>query len=45
VLPPESVCLSVPVVPPSEYEDRGAERQRHDAGRLRTFELTSEQQH
>ena len=42
VLPTQSVCLTVPVVPPSEYEGRGAERQRHDAGRLRAFELSNE---
>ena len=42
VLPTQSVCLSVPVVPPSEYEGAGAERMRHDAGRLRAFELTNE---
>ena len=43
VLPTQSVCLTVPVVPPSEFEGAGAERQRHDAGRLRAFELTGEQ--
>jgi beta-glucosidase len=43
VLPTQSVCLSVPVVPPSEYEGAGAERQRHDAGRLRAFELANEE--
>jgi len=42
VLPTQSVCLSVPVVPPSEHEAPGAERQRHDAGRLRAFELANE---
>jgi beta-glucosidase len=39
VLPTQSVCLSVPIVPPSEYEHPGAERQRQDLGRLRDFEL------
>jgi len=42
VLPTQSVCLTVPVVPPSEYEGAGAERQRHDANRLRAFELANE---
>ncbi|MDB5448453.1 MAG: beta-glucosidase [Phenylobacterium sp.] len=42
VLPTQSVCLTVPVVPPSEHEGAGAERQRHDAGRLRAFELANE---
>jgi hypothetical protein len=43
VLPTQSVCLTVPVVPPSEYEGPGAERQRRDAGRRRAFELTNEE--
>ena len=42
VLPTQSVCLTVPVVPPSEHEAITAERQRHDAGRLRAFELANE---
>src|SRR3954466_1716732 len=42
VLPTQSVCLSVPVVPPSEHEGAGAERQRNELGRLRAFELANE---
>ena len=41
VLPTQSVCLSVPIVPPSEYEERSAERQRSDARQLRAVELAS----
>jgi beta-glucosidase len=39
VLPTQSVCLSVPIVPPSEHEDASAERQRADARKLRNVEL------
>ena len=39
VLPTQSVCLSVPVVPPSEYEDPVSERHRADARHLRAVEL------
>jgi hypothetical protein len=42
VLPTQSVCLSVPVVPPNEYEHVSAERQRRDAGQLRALELANE---
>jgi hypothetical protein len=42
VLPTQSVCLTVPVVPPSEHDAAAAERQRHDAGRRREFELANE---
>jgi len=41
VLPTQSVCLSVPIVPPSEYEERTAERQRSDARQMRDVELAS----
>jgi beta-glucosidase/6-phospho-beta-glucosidase/beta-galactosidase len=39
VLPTQSVCLSVPVVPPSEFEERTAHRQREDARHLRHAEI------
>jgi hypothetical protein len=42
VLPTQSICLSVPVMPPSEFDGARAERQRHEAGRLREFELANE---
>jgi beta-glucosidase/6-phospho-beta-glucosidase/beta-galactosidase len=42
VLPTQSVCLSVPVVPPNEYEHVSAERQRRDAGQLRALELAND---
>jgi beta-glucosidase/6-phospho-beta-glucosidase/beta-galactosidase len=42
VLPTQSVCLTVPIVPPSEHDAEGAERLRHEAGRLRAFELAQE---
>ncbi len=38
VLPTQSICLSVPVVLPSEYKGRLPERQRADAERLRESE-------
>jgi beta-glucosidase len=41
VLPTQSICLSVPVVPPAEYEERAAKRHRDDARHLRAVELTS----
>jgi beta-glucosidase len=41
VLPTQSVCLAVPIVPPSEHEERSAERQRSDARQLRAVELAS----
>jgi hypothetical protein len=40
--PTQGVCLTEPVVLPSDYAATGAERQRHDAGRLRAFELANE---
>jgi beta-glucosidase len=39
VLPTQSVCLSVPVIPPSEYEEVHSRRQRADARDLRVQEL------
>ena len=39
VLPTQSVCLTVPVVPPSEHEQGSAQRQRADARHLRAVEL------
>jgi beta-glucosidase len=39
VLPTQSICLSVPVVPPSEYAEVVSERQRADARHLRAVEL------
>jgi len=41
VLPTQSVCLSVPVVPPSEHEEPASERQRSDAKQLRDVELAT----
>jgi beta-glucosidase len=41
VLPTQSICLTVPIVPPSEHEEPTAERQRSDAQRLRTVELAA----
>jgi beta-glucosidase len=35
VLPTQSVCLTVPVVPPGEYDDAGAVRRREEARDLR----------
>jgi beta-glucosidase len=31
VLPTQSVCLTVPIVPPSEYDEQWARRQREQA--------------
>jgi len=39
VLPTQSVCLTVPVTPPSEQHERAATRQRSDARNLRAAEL------
>ena len=39
VLPTQSVCLSVPIVPPSEYEEPTAERHRAEARHLRAVEI------
>jgi beta-glucosidase len=39
VLPTQSVCLSVPIVHPSEFEEPAAERHRSDARKLRAAEL------
>ncbi len=41
VLPTQSVCLSVPVVPPSEYNEPTAVRQETDARDQRSAELTA----
>ncbi len=38
ILPAQSLCLSVPVVLPSEYQDKVARRHRRDAARLRATE-------
>jgi beta-glucosidase/6-phospho-beta-glucosidase/beta-galactosidase len=42
VLPTQSICLTVPVVPPGEYGQPVAERQRSDARHLREAELSGE---
>jgi len=42
VLPTQSICLTVPVVPPGEYGEPVAERQRSDARHLREAELSGE---
>jgi beta-glucosidase/6-phospho-beta-glucosidase/beta-galactosidase len=39
VLPTQSVCLSVPIVPPSEYAEPVAERHRAEARHLRAVEI------
>ncbi|MET0273528.1 MAG: glycoside hydrolase family 1 protein, partial [Phenylobacterium sp.] len=41
VLPTQSVCLSVPIVPPSEHEGRVAARHQAEARQHRTVELTA----
>jgi len=41
VLPTQSVCLTVPVAPPSEHDDPASTRQRADARDLRDAELAS----
>ncbi len=41
VLPTQSICLVVPVVPPAEHEEPTAERQRSDARQLRAAELAA----
>jgi hypothetical protein len=40
VLPTQSVCLSVPIVPPSEHEEPAAQRQRAAARHLRAVETS-----
>ncbi len=40
VLPTQSVCLTVPVVPPAEYGDRHSRNQEADLRELRRAELT-----
>jgi beta-glucosidase len=42
VLPTQSVCLTVPIVPASEYEDRAARRKRAEARELRLAEQAEE---
>jgi beta-glucosidase len=42
VLPTQSICLTVPIVPPSEYQEASAERQRADARELRGVELAAD---
>lgn len=39
VLPTQSVCLNVPIVPPSEHEEPSAQRQRAAARHLRAVEI------
>jgi len=41
VLPTQSVCLTVPVVPPGEYGDPASERHRAEARHLRAVELAA----
>ncbi|ACG78487.1 beta-glucosidase [Phenylobacterium zucineum HLK1] len=41
VLPTQSVCLTVPIVPPAEYGDPISERHRVEARRLRAYELAT----
>jgi hypothetical protein len=45
VLPTQSVCLSVPVVPPSEYEEPIVERRQAEARHLRAVELAAGEHH
>jgi beta-glucosidase/6-phospho-beta-glucosidase/beta-galactosidase len=42
VLPTQSVCLTVPIVPASEFEDRAARRKRAEARELRLAEQAEE---
>jgi hypothetical protein len=44
VLPTQSVCLSVPVIPPSQHEEPTASKQRADARHLRAVELSTGEQ-
>lgn len=39
VLPTQSVCLTVPIVPPSEHDEPSAQRQRATARHLRAVEI------
>jgi hypothetical protein len=39
VLPTQSVCLTVPIVPPSEHDEPAAQRQRAAAMHLRAVEV------
>jgi hypothetical protein len=41
VLPTQSVCLTVPVAPPSEQTDLAAQRQKSDARDLRASEVAT----
>lgn len=41
VLPTQSICLTVPVVPPSEYGERAAARHRSEARHLRAVEIAT----
>jgi beta-glucosidase/6-phospho-beta-glucosidase/beta-galactosidase len=41
VLPTQSICLTVPIVPPSEFDEPAAGRQRANARQLRDVELTA----
>ena len=43
VLPTQSVCLNVPIVWPSEYQERMAQRQKQEARQLREAEKATEQ--
>ncbi|HEV2531010.1 family 1 glycosylhydrolase [Phenylobacterium sp.] len=43
VLPTQSICLSVPIVPPSEHEEPAAQRQRARARHLRAVELSDDE--
>jgi beta-glucosidase/6-phospho-beta-glucosidase/beta-galactosidase len=42
VLPTQSVCLTLPIVPASEFEDRASRRQRAEARELRVAERVAE---
>lgn len=44
VLPTQSICLNVPIIWPSEYNDRIALRQKREAHRLRAGEMVIEAQ-
>ena len=44
VLPTQSICLNVPIIWPSEYNDRIALRQKREARQLRSDELAIEAQ-
>ena len=45
VLPTQSICLTVPVVPPAEFGERSGERRADEARELRAVELATGEDH